>query len=298
LKPAGLPLLPTSLRALLFGALLVGGNRDPFAERGTREPVAVDRIEPALVARGRSLRLHGFAPARERAPLVLIAARSGATAASYDPLARHLASHGFAAIVLTREADEVWTRYADALALAARQLLFEAAIPDHPWNGILEAKGFALVADGDAEAAAARGAATAPGVRALVLVDGDDAGPALPWLDRTKAPLLYVGASEVVANEEEATIAGRPSFAASGAERGRRWHVRLHAPGPLLAEGEAAAARPVARDAAALVARFLEAELAAGRSPASLRDLAKLGVVERDCRSGVGDATAGAAANH
>jgi hypothetical protein len=81
---------------------------------------------------------------------------------------------------------------------------------------------------------------------------------------------------------EAAATFGLPSFRASGAERGQRWRVRMHAAGPLVG-GDGVLLQPVERDCEALVARFLEAELAAERHPASLRDLDKLGVVERDC---------------
>jgi hypothetical protein len=70
--------------------------------------------------------------------------------------------------------------------------------------------------------------------------------------------------------------------------------VRLRACGPLVegtAQVPAGAAepevRPVVRDGLALVARFLEAQLGPAGDPASMRDLVKLGLVERDCLSGV-----------
>ena len=300
----GLPLLPASFLAPLLAAALVVAPHDRFAERGTRETVAIDRDEPPLVASGRRLVLHGFAPANERAPLVVIAARSGAPATIYDPLARHLATHGFTALVVARKPDEVWSRYSDALDLAVRQLRYEAEMPDHPWSRIVDPGGPAIVADGDAEAAAARAAATITNVRALVLVDGDDSGAALPWLDRSKAPFLFVGASEL----DTEALPGLPSFNASGAEGGRRWHVRLRAAGPLVEGAPGAGAdassetssesgrpsadaepdvRPVVHDCEALVARFLEAQLGPARDPASLRDLVKLGLVDRDCRCGI-----------
>lgn len=288
----GLPLPPVSILAPLLAAALLAAPGDRFADRGGHEAVAVDRDEPALIANGRRLALHGFAPARERGPLVLIAARSGAPPAIYDALARHLASHGFTALVVARRPDELWIRYSDALALAVQQLRYEAALPDHPWSRLVESSGLAIVADGDAEAAAARVAATVAFVRALVVLDGDDSGAALPWLDQSKAPFLFVGASD----GETAELPGLRSFNASGAEGGRRWHVRLRAAGPLVegpmeARSGAGAAepevRPVVRDGLALVARFLEAQLGPTGDPASLRDLVKLGLVDRDCRSGV-----------
>jgi hypothetical protein len=155
---------------------------------------------------------------------------------------------------------------------------------------VVDLGGLAIVADRDAEAAAARAAATVTNVRALVLLDGDDSGAALPWLDRSKAPFLYVGASD---GDE---LPGLASFNASGAEGGRRWHVRLRAAGPLVEgpadDGAATPAaepevRPVVRDGLALVARFLEAQLGPAHDPASLRDLVKLGLVDRDCRCGL-----------
>lgn len=286
----GLPLLPASILAPLLATTLLAAPNDRFAARGSHETVAVDRDEPPLVGSGRRLALHGFAPANERAPLVLIAARSGAPATIYDPLARHLASHGFAALVVARKPDELWSRYSDALSLAVEQLRYESAIPDHPWSRVVDLGGLAIVGDGDAEAAAARAAATLTNVRALVLLDGDDSGAALPWLDRSKAPFLFVGASE---GDE---LPGLPSFNASGAEGGRRWHVRLRAAGPIVEgtpdDGAVTPAaepeeRPVVRDGLALVARFLEAQLGPARDPASLRDLVKLGLVDRDCRCGI-----------
>lgn len=285
--PSGLPLLPNSSwpdskRALLAAVVLFTGGGDRFVEHGPYEPVAIERREPALVASGRPITLNGFAPANRKAPLVLVAARTDARPGCYDALTRHLASHGFATLVLAREPDELWTHYADALALTARQLFYEAQTPDHPWSRVLLTRSLALIADGDAETAGARAAASVPGLRAFVTLDGDDAGVALPWLDRLKAPFLYVGAGD----DEAAVTMGLASWRASGAERGQRWRVRMHAAGPLVG-GEGTLLRPVERDGQALVARFLEAELAAGSDPVSLRDLDKLGIVERDCQCGV-----------
>jgi len=282
LATAGRFLLPDLLPACVVGALLLSSGSDRFATHGPREPVAVDRREPALLARARPLVLHGFAPARQRSPLVLIAAHGDTPAVRYDGLARHLATHGFAALVLAREPGEVWSKYADALALAIRQIAAETADLANPWSRMLDGKAVALVADRDAEAAAARVAAGDASVGALVLIDGGDPGCALPWLDRVRAPFLYVGASE----EGGDCGAGTRSFAASGAAGGQRWHVRIHAPGPLLAS-DARSPSPAVLDLHALVARFLTAELAPdGDSDAPMNDLAALGTVERDCRSG------------
>src|SRR5262249_57865606 len=112
-----------------------GGDR--FASPGACEPTAVDRKEPALLAQARPLALHGFVPARQPAPLVLIAAHGGVPANRYDPLARHLASPGFAALVLQREPGAGWSHYADALELAIRQIGEEAADPTHPWSPLV-----------------------------------------------------------------------------------------------------------------------------------------------------------------
>jgi len=274
-------LLPDFLPALAFGVLLFSAGEDRFAAKGPCEPTPVDRKEPALLGHARPLVLHGFAPARRPAPLVLIAAHADTPVARYDALARHLASHGFAALVLQREPGEVWSRYADALELTLRQLDEGADQPGHPWSRLLDGKAVALVADRDAEAAAARAAASGAHVGALVLIDGTDAGCAMPWLDRVRAPFLYVGASEATDN-----VAGLRSFDASGAAGGQRWHVRLRAPGPLFATDDRSLP-PAVLDLHALVARFLMAELAPDPDAiAPMNDLDSLGSVERDCRSG------------
>jgi hypothetical protein len=281
LSNVGRFLLPDFLPALAFGALLLSAGEDPFATKGPHEPAAVDRKEPALLGRARPLVLHGFAPARRPAPLVLIAAHGDTPVARYDALARHLASHGFAALVLQREPGEVWSRYADALDLTLRQLDEGADQPGNPWSLLLDGKAVALVADRDAEAAAARAAASGARVGALVLIDGDDAGCAMPWLDRVRAPFLYVGASEATTK-----LAGLRSFHASGAAAVQRWHVRMRAPGPLLSTDDRSLP-PAVLDLHALVARFLTAELAPDPdASAPMNDLPSLGSVERDCKSG------------
>jgi hypothetical protein len=270
-KPAGFPLLP----ALICAGLAAGGDR--FAAPGSHEVVAVDRSEPPLVARSRPVALHGFAPAEGRGPLVLVAARAGAPAFAYDACLRHLASHGFTALVVVRETGEPWMRYADAFELAARQIPFEARNSENSWSRQVDPAALALVADRDCEVVAARAAARVPGVGALALVEGDDAGIALPWLDRTHAPFLFIAATE----EGDPRETGRRSFDASGAAPEQRLLVQLHAAGPLFAPQSVAMARPVLPDFHALLARFLAAELT-GDPGASLSELERLGEVERD----------------
>jgi hypothetical protein len=279
LERAGNVLLP-------FLLLAAGSGSEPsHAARGRHSVRPVAYREPSLLGGERPVVLRGALPDAQSAPWAAIAVSPDAAPGAYDALARHLASHGCAALAVERVASEgapaeTWWRYSEALGAAVFQVRAEADAPESEYHGRLDRARLLLVADGEGAWAAARVAAQLTNLRGVVLIDPPEPGPALPWLARLHAPLVVIASASSSAGCAEAW------FNAAATDEGRRWLVELRTSRPA---GAAAAGSDgvLLRDLRALVTAFADAELnlSEGVAP-DFADAARRGTIDRRVRGG------------
>ncbi|MSP15195.1 MAG: hypothetical protein EXR73_01055 [Myxococcales bacterium] len=209
--------------ALLLSWLnCVGEPEAPAADlmvAAATRPILVEAAP--LLGGDRPLKASGLAPAKRCAPWVLIASASDAPPDRYRQWTEALAHCGFATLVVERQQDEAWWRYAKAIEDAATLLRAGAATPDHPLFEAIDPHRLLVLADGDGTTAAARAAATIVDLDGLLLLDPNDAGAALPWLARIEAPVATVASG--FEREEHANT----WFRAGRGGTSRRWLVQF-----------------------------------------------------------------------
>jgi hypothetical protein len=251
-----------------------------FTARGPKATEPFAYRDRSLRGGRRPVSLRGALPRAGRSPWVVVAARPGAGEDAYDALCDHLASHGCAAFVVERGADESWWRYAEALSTAIWQARAESAAPRSRLHERLDVGRLLLVADGGGAPAAARAAADLPDLRGLVLIEPGASDGAIGWLGRARVPLLALS-SGAPGGERAAAW-----FEAAGAEPGERWLVELETERPL-APSAADAGTLLHGDVRALVAAYCEAQLRLRDGEASSFDeLARAGRIDRRIRGG------------
>ncbi len=224
----------------------------------------------------RSLLATGMLPPHgSPAPWVVIASDPNAPPARYERWIEALSSRGYGALLVERQSDEPWWRYAEATANLIRLLRIDATTPGHVAYGELDAPSVALLADGVGAAAAVRAVAEIDGIAGVLLLDPEGPTTALPWLSRVEAPIATVASG--LAREASA----RSWHGAGCGSDDARWWVGIKSEvGIARADGPPTPA--LERDVRELCTAFIESVLPRGSEPRrGFTTTARSGAIDR-----------------
>lgn len=233
-----------------------------------------------LLGGDRTARASGLLPrAGDAAPCIVLAVDPLTPRARLDRWCDTFAKGGYATLIVEREPDEAWWRYAEAIEQLVRLLQLDATTPGLGCHGEVDPVRLLLIADGGAAAPAVRAAAEIERLTGVLLIDPSGPATALPWLTKIDAPLAVVASGRPQAEEAQRWHAAARNGAAT------RWLVEFRNDHGL--HGADLPRQPaLERSVRELCATFVTSQLPLAAAPrAGFAALARRGAVERTVES-------------